>query len=196
MRGRVAVEPWGTANVLCTRPFHGQDNRVVVVDLIPISILHPRPSHLERHSRLHLDINDLNALSSRDQASQAAVPKGKYGSPRPVSVPQNVVDVSVDVIGSAAVPSVLDCLVKKSLAEISFDTSPHQQGNGKTGTKYSVAQSKGEAAKNKKSNRVFKCDFCDKCFSQSGNLSRHRVIHMKLRPFKCDECGKVMYTFV
>jgi len=34
------------------------------------------------------------------------------------------------------------------------------------------------------------CEVCGKSFNQSGNLSRHRAVHSKARPFKCPTCGK------
>ncbi|KAJ8311931.1 hypothetical protein KUTeg_010538 [Tegillarca granosa] len=36
----------------------------------------------------------------------------------------------------------------------------------------------------------FKCEFCDKSFSQEPYLNKHLYIHMKDKPFKCKECGK------
>lgn len=38
--------------------------------------------------------------------------------------------------------------------------------------------------------RKYECTICGKCFNQSGNLNRHRVVHSKERQFKCDICGK------
>lgn len=38
--------------------------------------------------------------------------------------------------------------------------------------------------------RPFKCDICQKSFSQPSLLSKHKKIHFGEKPFKCDHCGK------
>ena len=35
----------------------------------------------------------------------------------------------------------------------------------------------------------YKCDFCDRTFSQSGSLTKHRQQHTKEMQFKCDKCN-------
>eukprot|EP00041_Stephanoeca_diplocostata_P028706 m.828758 g.828758 ORF g.828758 m.828758 type:complete len:479 (-) comp23421_c0_seq10:242-1678(-) len=151
-----------------------------------------KPSHLERHSRLHLDIKDLNALSASDQATQAAaallVKHGMPGSGVYVKSAPDALPI-VDVVGMVSVTPVLESLQRSSLLENPHDLATRPKNQGMNHTPYSD-KSKSKATKKKKPNRVFKCEYCDKCFSQSGNLSRHRVIHMKIRPFKCEECGK------
>eukprot|EP00035_Acanthoeca_spectabilis_P034089 m.26980 g.26980 ORF g.26980 m.26980 type:complete len:276 (-) comp6378_c0_seq2:909-1736(-) len=37
---------------------------------------------------------------------------------------------------------------------------------------------------------TYPCSVCGKVFNQSGNLSRHKVVHTGERSFKCDICGK------
>ena len=39
--------------------------------------------------------------------------------------------------------------------------------------------------------RNYKCDFCGKLFTESGNLKNHiKSIHEEQRNYKCDYCGK------
>ena len=43
-----------------------------------------------------------------------------------------------------------------------------------------------------KTNYSFKCELCDKTFTQSGNLKRHtEIVHEKIKKFKCDKCDKL-----
>ncbi|KAM3912055.1 uncharacterized protein RB166_020529 [Leptodactylus fuscus] len=37
--------------------------------------------------------------------------------------------------------------------------------------------------------KQYKCDLCDRCFSDASNLRRHKNIHTGLRPYVCDICG-------
>ncbi|XP_056397293.1 zinc finger protein 888-like [Hyla sarda] len=37
--------------------------------------------------------------------------------------------------------------------------------------------------------KQYKCDLCDRCFSDASNLRRHKNIHTDLRPYVCDICG-------
>ncbi|XP_069842652.1 zinc finger protein 271-like [Dendropsophus ebraccatus] len=37
--------------------------------------------------------------------------------------------------------------------------------------------------------KQYKCDLCDRCFSDASNLRRHKNIHTGLRPYVCDLCG-------
>ena len=43
-----------------------------------------------------------------------------------------------------------------------------------------------------KTNSSFKCELCDKTFSQSGTVKRHReIVHEKMKKFNCDKCDKL-----
>ncbi|KAG8554496.1 hypothetical protein GDO81_003810 [Engystomops pustulosus] len=37
--------------------------------------------------------------------------------------------------------------------------------------------------------KQYKCDMCDRCFTDASNLRRHKIIHTGLRPYVCDICG-------
>ena len=38
--------------------------------------------------------------------------------------------------------------------------------------------------------KPFKCDICDKGFTQSNDVVRHKRTHTGEKPFKCDVCDK------
>lgn len=38
--------------------------------------------------------------------------------------------------------------------------------------------------------RPFKCPYCERAFTQSGNLSNHVRLHTDEKPFKCHFCEK------
>jgi KRAB domain-containing zinc finger protein len=39
--------------------------------------------------------------------------------------------------------------------------------------------------------KLYKCDICDKGFSQNDNLQKHIRTHTGDKPYKCDICGRV-----
>ena len=42
--------------------------------------------------------------------------------------------------------------------------------------------------------RPFKCEQCDKTYTQASHLKEHMMTHQPVKPYTCDHCGKV-YKF-
>ena len=61
-------------------------------------------------------------------------------------------------------------------------TNNHQRSVQNQATTASASSSSNE--------KQFKCDFCDKTFTQRRNQRAHiRTVHEKLKPFQCTHCG-------
>ena len=41
-----------------------------------------------------------------------------------------------------------------------------------------------------KAERSYKCDYCDKTFTQPQTLKAHMVVHAEHKPYKCTLCGE------
>jgi uncharacterized Zn-finger protein len=46
------------------------------------------------------------------------------------------------------------------------------------------------ATKTTKSKKIHHCSHCDKVFTESGNLSRHKRVHSGKKPYQCTQCDK------
>lgn len=62
----------------------------------------------------------------------------------------------------------------------------HAQQGGFNGSVYAKSQPNHQQPKNK----PFKCQVCDKAFSNNHHLKRHMLIHTRDKAFKCDMCDK------
>ncbi|XP_053387483.1 zinc finger protein 271-like isoform X2 [Mercenaria mercenaria] len=67
-----------------------------------------------------------------------------------------------------------------------------EQHNKKILDKNPVQQHVTDTVQQRKQNgeRPYKCDICDKAFTNSQNLTTHQIIHSGERPYKCDICDK------
>ncbi|XP_075691481.1 uncharacterized protein LOC142659335 [Rhinoderma darwinii] len=77
-----------------------------------------------------------------------------------------------------------DMLDSVKAAQAKLDTSPFSMGDflkkvGVSGNQPSIVMGR----------KQYKCDLCDRCFSDASNLRRHKNIHTGLRPYVCDVCG-------
>lgn len=44
--------------------------------------------------------------------------------------------------------------------------------------------------KKRRSDKTYSCEFCERVFSCSSNLKRHKSMHTGLKPYSCCYCGK------
>ena len=54
---------------------------------------------------------------------------------------------------------------------------------------YETSKKLEKPTSSKSDDTQFKCDKCDKSFSQQFNLGRHLITHTGMKPFKCKYCG-------
>lgn len=76
---------------------------------------------------------------------------------------------------------------------IASDQSGTSRGNNETVGMDSKDSCKDEPAMNRKSTsrpKGFKCQICDRDFTQKGNLKTHLMTHSGERPYECHTCGK------
>ncbi|XP_042317528.1 zinc finger protein 226-like [Sceloporus undulatus] len=70
-------------------------------------------------------------------------------------------------------------------------TQQNQDDSRKSGQLGSVVRKRG-----KDGSKFYFCPICNKGFSNSSLLSKHKVIHREEKPFKCKECGMAFVQLV
>ncbi|XP_040261839.1 zinc finger protein 501-like [Bufo bufo] len=77
-----------------------------------------------------------------------------------------------------------DMLDSVKAAQVKLDNSPFSMGEFLK--KVGVSSNQPTVVMGRKQ---YKCDLCNRCFSDASNLRRHKNIHTGLRPYACDVCG-------
>nr|XP_020633270.1 zinc finger protein 436-like isoform X1 [Pogona vitticeps]XP_020633271.1 zinc finger protein 436-like isoform X1 [Pogona vitticeps] len=93
------------------------------------------------------------------------------------------------------------CIVSENHFGMNIDLMPHRRIH--TGQKCFVSEVSGKSGKyfNRKKHFVnhervhirekpYKCQECGKCFAENSTFLRHKRVHTGEKPYKCQECGK------
>ncbi|XP_031616937.1 zinc finger protein 91-like [Contarinia nasturtii] len=173
-------------------PPQKEDKKLVSVKEVIVMVKPEEPQIVQLMPQIKCYICDEHFNSEQDRANHAAVVHNRVvttEAPHSIQITQiPAQSIPVTTINPPTLPPVLD--------DVEMGGGPDDEITYDDVIKLTLLENKSPCSVCSKSHtksqpcEKFKCDVCEKRFSNLGNFNVHKRIHKREKPFRCSVCGK------